>query len=105
MKIKILGNTWEVREVTAKELSEFLSDDSAYNMGGCDSMNKRLLILKDLPQEIKRETLLHEIGHAIMYETSLNAHCSKETKEQYCEFLRVAYPIVQDVLMQVEKGE
>lgn len=72
-------------------------------MGGCDSMSKRILILKDLPNETKHETLIHELGHAIMYETSLNAHFSKEVKEQYCEFLRVAYPVVQDVLYQIIK--
>jgi len=103
MKIKILGNTWEVREVTAKEIGDIMATDKRYTVGACDYHTKTIYILKDLKEEIKKETLIHEISHAILYTTSLNEHLTPEQQEQYCEFLRVAYPVVQDVLHQIVK--
>jgi len=103
MKIKLLNKQWEIKELNAKELAELLTSDSSYNMGGCDYMGKKIGILDNLRDETKHETIIHEITHAIMYESSLNAHCKEDVREQYCEFVKFAYPIIEDVLKQIDK--
>lgn len=103
MKIKILGKTWEVKEVTAKEIGEVSATDKRYTMGACDMEDKRILILKDLREEVKQQTIIHELTHAILDESSINTHLTLEQQEQYCEFIKFAYPIINDALYQVVK--
>lgn len=100
MKTKILNKTWTIKESTTQEIGDVMISTSRYYAGACDYMTKTIHILKDLDPQIKRETLTHELGHAIMHEASLNEHLNDKQKEQYCEFLKFAYPIVHDVITQ-----
>jgi len=103
MTITILNKQWTVEEATLTEISDVVVTEKRWHTGACDSNRKRILILKDLSDEVKQEVLIHEITHAILLESSLKEYLSNDSQEQYCEFVKFAYPIIKDVLRQVNK--
>ena len=102
MEIKILNTTWEIKEVTALRLSEVMSSDKVLYLGACDPMINTIFLLKDMNNEQKRATLIHELTHAIQWETSLQQHLSEEQKEQYCDFVKFAFPIIEKILNKID---
>ena len=94
MTITILNKQWELKELLPMSATVF---------GSCDIMYKNISIRQDLSDEAKQETLIHETAHAIIYETSIREYLTDEQQEQYCEFVKFAYPIIKDVLRQVNK--
>jgi Zn-dependent peptidase ImmA (M78 family) len=102
MKIKILNTTWEIKEVTALRLAEVMSSDKVLYLGVCDYMVNTIYLLKDMNNEQKRATLIHELTHAIQWETSLYQHFNEEQKEQYCDFVKFAFPIIENILNKID---
>ncbi len=100
MTVTILNKKWEIIEATLTEISNVAVTEKRWNTGVCDCSQKRIMILKDLSDEAKQEVLIHEIVHAIQYETSLKEHLTDGAQEQYCEFVKFAYPIISEVLAQ-----
>ena len=60
MKLKIGGQTWEVKDVPAGELGE--------SAGECDSSTNTIKLMAGMPEEPRRHKLLHEALHAINIE-------------------------------------
>ena len=102
MKVKILNTTWNIEEVTATRLAEVMSSDKAFYLGACAYMTNTIYLLKDMNNEQKRGTLIHELTHAIQWETSLQQHLNEEQKEQYCDFVKFAFPIIENILNNID---
>ena len=64
MKLKILGKRYTIKEVDSSELPEG-------TMGTCNKWDLVIKIAKGQPTEVRRDTLFHEIEHAIWTETGL----------------------------------
>lgn len=81
MKLKINTAEYEVKEV--------LSSDTVLSMpnykGLCDKDNKKIYISSDLPN--KRETLIHEITHAMIYEYLGYEKGIEWDEEKVCQFV------------------
>lgn len=66
MKVKICGITHEVEEVVNR------FDASAFQYGQINYGEAKILVNKDMPQELKNETLCHEIVHGILVHIGRN---------------------------------
>jgi len=66
-RIKIISKRFTINYVP--EGTEDLSEEK---MGLCDTLNQTIWIQNDLKEDTQRETLLHEILHAISDEMGLN---------------------------------
>jgi hypothetical protein len=103
MKIKLLNKQWKIKEIGALEMANTMQHNSVYHMGACEFMTKTIYILSGVSKESYEETLKHELTHAILYESSIQQHLTDDQQEQYCDFVKFAYPIIEDVLKQIEK--
>lgn len=56
-KFKLGGITWTVHELPSIPNA----------MGACNHQEASIVLLKGLTQEIKEQTFLHELNHAIMF--------------------------------------
>lgn len=56
-KFKLGGTTWTVKEL----------DHIPGALGAANSQEAMIILLKSLPKEVKEQTFLHELNHAIMF--------------------------------------
>ncbi|EAD1842015.1 ImmA/IrrE family metallo-endopeptidase [Listeria welshimeri] len=87
-KIKVGGIWYEIKEVTAVDIA----GDKNY-LGACDYDNQTIEILESLPETRKRQVLIHELTHAILYEAGYQEH-DEELVER---FSIVAYQVIEDL--------
>lgn len=66
-RIKVISKRFTIHYVP--EATGELSDEK---MGLCDTLNQNIWVQDDLKEDTQRETLLHEILHAISDEMGLN---------------------------------
>lgn len=100
--VKILGKTWKVKNATTKEMAEIGVSNTIYNMGLCSIIDKTIFLYEHLNKEQYEDILTHELTHAILYESSLQHHLSDEQQEQYCEFMKFARPIINEIVSKVK---
>ncbi|EEO6565098.1 ImmA/IrrE family metallo-endopeptidase [Listeria monocytogenes] len=87
-KIRVGGIWYEIKEVTAVDIA----GDKNY-LGACDYDNQTIEILESLPEARKRQVLIHELTHAILYEAGYPEH-DEELVER---FSIVAYQVIEDL--------
>lgn len=64
MRFTINNRTWEIIELSKEEMDkEYPSEGEGEVYGLCDYTNQKICIWKDLHQEQKRQTLIHELTH------------------------------------------
>lgn len=86
MKFKMNNKTWEIKELSQQEMREELKrhNDSLTEYGKYYGLTyadiQTIFLDKDLCQERKRSTLLHELGHCyiITFITHLDRNYSEE---------------------------
>lgn len=71
MKVKILGSTFEVIEVS------YISH-GGLEIGSIDYLNQFIQIKADMNQDKKKITLLHEILHSIFEQLGFTKECDDE---------------------------
>ncbi|MFI3214404.1 MAG: hypothetical protein R3Y24_13840 [Eubacteriales bacterium] len=82
MKCNIFDSEYEILEEESPTLA--LMDSSGTRVGLCDYFDKKIWIKKDINEQEKKKTLLHELTHAFLYETQLSAK-EKYSLEEVCE--------------------
>lgn len=86
MKFKMNNKTWEIKELSQQEMREELKrhNDSITEYGKYFGLTyadiQTIFLDKDLCQERKRSTLLHELGHCyiVTFITHLDRNYSEE---------------------------
>ena len=73
MKIKIMGSEYQYEEVEQV-------DKWSRTLGQIDYINQRILVEKGIPDDLKREVLLHEILHGIFDKLGFSDINSDEQK-------------------------
>ncbi|EIM8287175.1 ImmA/IrrE family metallo-endopeptidase [Listeria monocytogenes] len=87
-KIKVGGIWYEIKEVPAVDIA----GDKNY-LGACDYENQIIEILGSLPETRKRQVLIHELTHAILYEAGYQEH-----DEELVERFSIAtYQVIEDL--------
>lgn len=95
MKIVINTIEWEIKEVDS--LDGILVVNSRRCKGVCDYGTQIISIQNNLKENIKRQTLAHELTHAFLFQTQIDEK-DKYSEEFVCEFLaRYAFQILEIV--------
>lgn len=84
MEIKILTYTIDVIEVPARDMN-LSCDNNLYAIGRCSYEFNKIWINQDLPPQIKRRTLLHEITHSVIYNMQMTP--IEIDIEKLCDFM------------------
>lgn len=93
-QITILGRTFEVRQVTRKQMTSIYkkkSGDSGYPDGLLSYDARIIYIRTELPAREKRLTLYHEVVHAALRVSGANMTISQEVEEVICETVANAF--------------
>lgn len=94
MLVKVLGTIYSIEE------SNKLKDiDLEQSDGYCDFMEKRIVVdtFKEAPgtvknlDEYKKKVLRHELVHAFLYESGLDA-CSWARNEEVVDWIAIQFP-------------
>lgn len=82
--LKINNSLWKIVEVETKDPNLVIEDNMCF--GVCDYSTFTIYLDKNLEDENKFNTLLHELTHAYMYSFLLS---KKEvyTEEELCQFI------------------
>lgn len=91
-KVKLYNWELEIREVPRLEIEEFMGTKETW---GCiDYVTKKILLRKDVVQDIKRQTLIHELTHAIKYYLGYG----KLDEENICNFMGAHLDVIHDIV-------
>ena len=86
-KIKVGGMTYKIDQVSSYDMAK-----GCDNWGKTDFSTLSIKVDKELPQERKEESFLHEVFHTIMHSTGL----FREVKEKEEDFvLRISQAVYQ----------
>lgn len=83
MKFKIHDRTWRVTQDGDGE-NVYIRDDGDSRLGLCCYLERRIYIHESLRRSDKRQTLMHELTHAMIYEYALPQEMGEE---QVCDFV------------------
>lgn len=116
MKVKINNLNWEIKEGTQEEIKTIMKekadkgiDDDPSESGryfGSTFLDDQIIILdKDLPQDRKRRTLLHELTHAYIGCYITHLADTKYGEELVCDIVSNSYDIITEILNKYFKDE
>lgn len=103
--VNILGTDYTIEEKMRKEDAGLLDAD-----GYCDSIFKKIVVLKDADgeandiaglTEYKKRVLRHEAVHAALGESGINAAFLKETEELVVEWIAIQFPRLQKIFKEL----
>lgn len=77
--ITILGRKYKVKQGAG------LTYNGQTILGLCDNVNRIIYLEKSQDDTTKRETLLHEATHAMLYITGIDQKLSEGENEVYCQ--------------------
>jgi hypothetical protein len=60
-------------------------------LGLCDNNTKTIYLEKDQDEAMKKETLLHEAVHSMLYITGIDQKLSEGENEVYCQLFTAFY--------------
>jgi Zn-dependent peptidase ImmA (M78 family) len=86
-KIKIMGI-----EYTVEEKDVVIIDGSTNYAGSVSYQHARIEILKEMSKERKEETLIHELLHAVLYESGI----SEQDEDLVNRASKVLYQVLKD---------
>lgn len=109
MEFKINNRTWNIVEMTQEEIKAEMKkhydkpDDEGKYFGLTYSDIQTIFLDKDLCQEQKRTTLIHELTHC--YIESFITHMSNKefSEEDVCDIVSYSHYIIKDVVDQYFK--
>lgn len=82
-KFEIFGNVWSI-EIT--ENKDDLIVEGKFCKGAIHYKDSRIFIYFDTSDKDRKRLLLHELSHAVLYETQIELK-EKYTEEDLCEFV------------------
>lgn len=103
MRVDVLGTKYTVIEKACKDEPMFYSNEAA---GYCDPTVRQIVIRKDMPpvrnpvdnhQQIKQETIRHELMHAFFFEGGMT---DWGQNEMLVEFMAVQFPKMQKAMQE-----
>jgi len=103
--VDILGTKYTVEEKMRKEDAGLLDAD-----GYCDSIFKKIVVLKDADgeasdiaglTEYKKKVLRHEAVHAAFGESGINSAFLRETEELVVEWIAIQFPRLQKIFKEL----
>lgn len=108
MKFKINGIDWKIEEKSQEEIKTIINTKKAESIENVKSLDSRffgvtypddlvIYLDKDLPEQRKRLTLLHELTHC--YIVTFMTHCDKQySEEDVCDIVSNSHDIVKNVI-------
>lgn len=114
MKFKINNRTWNIEEKSQSEIKSIQNQRKAneeenikslstryYGITYCDIM--QIYIDKDLPEERKKSTLIHELTHC--YIDSYITHSEQEySEEDVADIVSNSYDIIHEIVEQYKQS-
>lgn len=82
MKFKIHNRTWRVTQEGNGD--NVFNDGEKSRLGLCSMLDRRIYLLDSQGNENMRDTLVHELTHAMIYEYALPQEMGEE---QVCDFM------------------
>ena len=79
--IDIMGHRYSVMETGGN----ITLGDKENCLGAIDYAPRTIVIYKDMADEVKRETLIHEIAHAVLFHTGTANFFNDEQIEAICD--------------------
>ena len=96
------GNTWEIKELSQKEICEEKEveyDTSVGNYFGVTFFKKQLIVLdKDLSVTQKRKTLRHELVHCYIGSYISFEDINNWNEDQICDLVANSYDIIEEII-------
>ena len=80
----INGEDWGVLAVSPSD-SRLLRSDGSFTIGVCDDKDKLIYIANDLPDQLLKKVICHEITHAAMF--SYNVELSLDQEELVADLI------------------
>lgn len=104
MKFKMNNRTWQIKEMSQKEIKQHLkSNDANFNVEngkyyGSTLYDEQLILLdKDLHKEQKRQTLKHELMHCYIG-TMFSWQIENWNEELVCDISANAHDIIHEIV-------
>lgn len=96
------GNTWEIKELSQKEIckeKEVEYDLSVGDYFGVTFFKKQLIVLdKDLSVTQKRKTLRHELVHCYIGSYISFEDINNWNEDQICDLVANSYDIIEEII-------
>ena len=108
MKFKINGIDWKIEEKSQEEIKTIINTKKAESVENVKSLDSRffgvtypddlvIYLDKDLPEQRKKLTLLHELTHC--YIITFITHCDKQySEEDVCDIVSNSHDIVKNIV-------
>ena len=114
MKFKINGISWEILEVSQKEIKTMQNQRNANDNEVLDNVNHRyygitycdeckIYLDIDLPLERKKHTLIHELTHCYIQEHITHLEKTYE-EEMVCDVVANSFNIIHNIVSKYFKG-
>ena len=100
-KVNVLGTEYKIKKASAEEIAKAMNANIGEYGGFCDSYSKEIAILK--PQDVMegdelsfermiKETVRHELVHALLNEGGLKASSEWTKKEELVDWIAIQSP-------------
>lgn len=90
-KIKVAGINYDVQQVEYPN-----SNDGSVNLGLCNLEQSQIEINKHASQERQKQTLVHELTHAILFEAGLDWEDEEDNEDVANRIGLVLYQVLTD---------
>lgn len=112
MTVTINNLNWEIKELSQDEIIKIMKERAEKGLEempgigrywGSTLLDEQIIILdRDLPQDRKRRTLLHELAHAYIgcYITHLSD--TKYSEEMVCDIISNSFDIIKNMVERYE---
>lgn len=67
-------------------------------LGLCDNLNKIIYLEKDQDEQTKKETIIHECFHALLFISGIDQKLTEAENEIYCQLATAFYHDVEKVI-------
>ena len=91
MKVKLYN--WEI-EITEESRIEIEDKGNKGEWGNIIYADKKITLRKDLPLDLKKQTLVHELTHAIIVYLGYG----KLKLENICDFMGAHYKVINEIV-------
>ena len=90
--VSILGRKYKIKQ------GRGLSYNGQPCLGLCDNTEKIIYLEKDQDDEMKKETLLHELCHSMLFITGIDQKLSESENEMYAQLFTAWFHDVEKAL-------
>lgn len=98
MEFSINNRKWKILEVHQKEMFDESEEKSGYYYGKCLIYKQIIYLDKDLPQETKRKTLLHELMHCYLSSYITLNFLDNISEDIWCDIAANSHDIIHEIV-------